>query len=438
VAGIAALWQERRTANAHDPDYSLSVSAPTNRDAREVAAAMRQYRRAAGELGADRVVLSACDQTGDAYDLPLAVGDRVRLFARTNAVYADRSRGSLGHNGSVLEVRAIGPEGVTLRNAGGREGLVAWDTLRDPRSGRIRLSYGDVLTIDATQGLTSTEHIEAMPAGTQGVNAYKAYTAASRHRRATFLVVSDGAERREIAGRRPLGDPRPIQEGDVWANMGRNLSRQPEPDSALAFLERAHQVRRDAVAALQSGLQRIEQRQADGLEPTTLAQHLQRGRIVAQLGPMTEQLAAWTQQQGALLDGLARLGPALQEAISRAIERLGPEIRAAAERIRQRPERVLQRQREAELQAAQEADRERLLASHMQAWRRGTRQGRGFLTPALEAQWQAEATAEETRRRREIASMPAQEIRQALQREEAERVEQQQAAARFKGPSPGM
>jgi hypothetical protein len=56
----------------------------------------------------------------------------------------------------------------------------------------------------------------------------------------------------------------------------------------------------------------------------------------------------------------------------------------------------------------------------------------------MEAQWQAEATAEETRRRREIASMPAQEIREALQREEAERVEQQQAAARFKGPSPGM
>ena len=121
-------------------------------------------------------MLDACDQLGATYALPLTVGDRVRLFARTNAAYADRGRGIIGNNGSVLEVQAIGAEGVVLRNANGRAGLVNWDTLRDPTSGRIRLSYGDVLTIDAAQGLTSTEHIQAMPAGTPAVTAFKAYT----------------------------------------------------------------------------------------------------------------------------------------------------------------------------------------------------------------------------------------------------------------------
>jgi ATP-dependent exoDNAse (exonuclease V) alpha subunit len=50
-----------------------------------------------------------------------------------------------------------------------------------------------------------------MPAGTRAVTAYKAYTAASRHRQVSYLVASDGAERREIAAHRPLGDPRPIR-----------------------------------------------------------------------------------------------------------------------------------------------------------------------------------------------------------------------------------
>src|SRR5271166_1929651 len=215
VAHVANLWAARRAANAHDPDYTLTVSAPTNTDARAIGMAIRERRRDAGELGPDQVVLDACDQSGAAYALPLAVGDRVRLFARTNAAYANRGRGVIGNNGSVLEVRGISAVGVVLRNQSGREGLVKWDTLRDPASRRIRLSYGDVLTIDAAQGSTITEHIQAMPAGTQAVTAFKAYPAASRHRRASYLVTSDGAERREIAARRPLGDARPMS-GPTW------------------------------------------------------------------------------------------------------------------------------------------------------------------------------------------------------------------------------
>ena len=101
----AALWQARQAANAHDPSYTLTVSAPTNAEARAVASAICEGKRGAGELGPDQVVLDACDQNGVAYALSLAVGDRVRLFDRVNSACADKSRGLIGNNGSVLEVR---------------------------------------------------------------------------------------------------------------------------------------------------------------------------------------------------------------------------------------------------------------------------------------------------------------------------------------------
>lgn len=345
VERVADLWAERRAANADDPSYTLTVSAPGNADARAIGAAIRERRRVMGELGPDQVVLDAADQTGVAYALPLAIGDRVRLFARTNAAYPDRSRGIIGNNGSVLEVRAIAAAGVTLRNAQGREGLVAWDTLRDRDSGRIRLSYGDVLTINASQGLTSTEHIQALPAGSQAVTGFKAYTAASRHRRANYLVVSDGAERREIAGRRPLGDARPIREADVWANMARNLSRQPESATALDFLAQAQSVRRGAVHALQAGLRPGEQREAEGLARTTLRLTWQRRELAGQLAGVAQRLGRFTREHVGLLDGLDHLAPAMREVATRTLTALQPALTRIVERRHAR-----QRERDTTLQ----------------------------------------------------------------------------------------
>ena len=330
----------------------------------------------------------------------------------------------------MLEVRGIDDKGVVLRNAQGREGRVAWSTLRDGRSGRIRLSYGDVLSIDATQGLTSTEHIEAMPAGTQAVNAYKAYTAASRHRRATFLVSSDGAERREIAGRRPLGDARPIREADVWANMGRNLSRQPKAISALEFLEQARDLRRGATGALQAGLQPAEQRRAEGLPATVLAQTLQRRRAVALVAETAEQVSTWARVQAGALERLGQLAPAVRAAVTQAMAAVRPALQRAAGRIAQRPERVRLRQQQAELVA----DREQLVTMRMQGWWREKWWGRTAVSSAIEAHWQAEAKDEEARQRAAIAAMPAKNVRHTLQQMKHEA--EAKPAARPSGPSP--
>jgi len=278
VRRVAALWRERREANAGDANFSISVTAPTNADARAVALALREERRAMGELGKDLVSLRATDQAGAAYILTLAPGDRVRLFDRVNARFLDGGRGNIGNNGSVLEVRGVEAEGIVLRTAAGRDGLVAWHSLADKGSGRVRLAPGDVLTIDAAQGITSREHINAMPAGSAAVQGFKGYTAESRHRDAAWLVTSEGAERREVMARRALGATRPISAVDLWENVARNLSRQPAKASALDFMERARGIGRGAAHALQDGFRRTEAREVAGQTRATLGARLRERR----------------------------------------------------------------------------------------------------------------------------------------------------------------
>src|SRR5271165_2501344 len=100
------------------------------------------------------------------------------------------------------------------------------------------LAYGDVLTVDTAQGITSDEHIGAMPAGSRVVTSGKAYVAGSRHRARHHLVGSMGAELREAQSRRMSGLPQmtPAESTrEAWANLTRNLQRQPDKESALAL-----------------------------------------------------------------------------------------------------------------------------------------------------------------------------------------------------------
>jgi len=262
VEATADLWEKRHAANADRDVYTLTVSAPTNEDARAIGAAIRERRRKAGQVRPDKVVIAASDQNGAQYELPLAVGDRVRLFASTSASFAGKG-GNLGNNGSVVEVERIEDAGLQLRNHKGNSGFVRWDTLRDRESHRIRLTYGDVLSIDAIQGNTSTEHIDAMPSGSAAVNSFKSYVAKSRSRETTWLVVADGQERREITDRRALGTTLPITEADVWANVARNLSRQPEKELATDLIERSDGAQTGTARSIATAFQPAEQRQAN-------------------------------------------------------------------------------------------------------------------------------------------------------------------------------
>nr|WP_282572168.1 MobF family relaxase [Roseomonas acroporae] len=333
VRRAAALWAERRAANRHDPTFSITVTAPTNADARAVAAAIREERRAMGELGPDLVTLRATDQAGAAYPLPLAVGDRVRLFGRANAAFEGGTVGNIGNNGSVLEVRGIEVAGLRLRTAEGRVGLVRWETLADRDTGRVRLAHGDVLTVDAAQGLTSAEHINALPAGSAALGGAKGYVAESRHRERSWLVGSDGAERREVTERRMLGDPRPVTTEDAWENLARNLARRPEKESALAFLERAREVGRGAARAMQGAFRGTEARAAEGRSATALAGRLGQRREARAVAEAAAQLRRALEERWAALRTLAgRLARAGEGAVASSLAEALRDRAAGAQR----------------------------------------------------------------------------------------------------------
>src|SRR6185312_3071089 len=212
------------------------ISTPTNHDAREIGAAIRKRRQELGEIKPDAVALKAQDQNGIHYDLPVAVGDRVRLFNMARASFGQGKAGAIGFNGSVIEIRDIRKDGIVARAANGREGFVKWDALRARDTGRIRLTYGDAISLDARTGDTAKEHITVLASGSRHITAKTGYVAMSRHKRTSWLVVSDGEERREIVQRRPIGDQRPIEQEHVVNNVARNFARDPVEISATELM----------------------------------------------------------------------------------------------------------------------------------------------------------------------------------------------------------
>jgi len=330
VTRTAELWQQRLEANAARPNFKISISAPTNHDAHEISVAIRDRRRALGEIGADKITIKATDASGRTYDLALAEGDRVRLFRRTNARFEVRGTdGNIGHNGTVLAVTAIAEDGVILRNAAGKEGLVVWSRLRTGTSDRLQLDYGDALTTNTAQGSTVTEHIHAMPAGSHLVSAFGAYTSGSRHRERSFIVTSDGAERAEVIGKRPLGDRREVTRSDVLDNLTRNFARQPEKESALNLIDRAAGLRRGTVHAVQKALQPLETRAAEGVVPSSLPDRLARRRITRMLEDRLPGLAGHLRHHSEAFSKIARASVALADRIAAAARRRAGKYRDA-------------------------------------------------------------------------------------------------------------
>jgi hypothetical protein len=271
-----------------------------------------------GEIGADKITVQASDGEGvRSYNLPLAEGDRVRLFARTNAKFTESDTvGNIGRNGTVLEITAIREDGLLMRNPAGKEGFVAWTTLKDENSGQVRLAYGEALTTNTAQGSTVTEHIHAMPSGTRLVSAFGAYTSGSRHREQSFIVTSEGAERSEIAGRRPLGDRREVSHTDVLDNMKRNLARQPEKGSSVDFVARAANVRRGTIQSVQQSHQKMQARAAAQVTPTSLPERFANRRLTRALESRLPGLSAQLRRYGETVAHIARSGTVLAERIA--------------------------------------------------------------------------------------------------------------------------
>ena len=287
IARAADIWFERRAANLGRSGYTLTVSAPTNEDARAIGEAIRSRLQAEGTLGRNRKALDATDpNSGTDYTLPIAVGDRIRLFARTNAKFAEPAPakaggrfGTIGDNGSILEVRSVRHDGLILRNAKGSEGLVRWESLADPKTGRLRVTYGYAMTTNTAQGITSTEHIFVTPRGSQTTDGHRSYVSGSRHRERDYWLTSEGAEKQEIVNRRPLGDPRSVGPADLWMNWARNLGRAPEKLNATDLVREADDARRQASRDFLKGMARHEARLERSGQGGALGRHFERGRM---------------------------------------------------------------------------------------------------------------------------------------------------------------
>lgn len=266
IGRIADHYLARRDAlQAAGARRGVTVSAPTNADAAAISGAIRERLRARGALGSDEIVRPAIDHRREQYDLSIATGDRLRLFRKTFGT-VDGRRAHLGSNGQVVEVVGRDASGLRLRAIAGRSVRVVqvpWDKLTDRETGRLLLGFGHCLTIDSAQGITSGEHINALPRGSAGVTAFKAYVAESRHVAQVWTMVGEAAEREAECASRPLGDPRPVTIDDLWGRIGRAMSEKPYKSLGMDLLEKVRSDRQQASGRFIAGCERV-QRQAAG------------------------------------------------------------------------------------------------------------------------------------------------------------------------------
>jgi hypothetical protein len=223
----------------------------------------------------------------------------------------------------LLDVVALESGGLVLRNPAGREGFVAWGSLRDEAGDRVLLAYGDALTTNTAQGTTVTEHIHAVPAGTRLVSAFGAYTSGSRHREQSFIVTSEGAERAEIVARRPLGDQREIMRGDILNNIVRNFSKQPVKETALDMMERATDLRRGTIRTVQASLHAMEAKEEQHGERISLGRRFADSRLSRALSEQFPMVAERLRERAVALGRIVDAGTVLIENIVNSAWRRG-------------------------------------------------------------------------------------------------------------------
>lgn len=227
ISQIADLYIERRDVLlGSGSKRGITVTAPTNDDAAEIGVAIRARLKARGEIAEQENVYGAIDLRGQTYDLALAAGDKVRLFRRTWGAIEGQSQ-QIGNNGDVVTVLAETTDGLRIRTKDGRVADVRWQRMMDEKTNRLFLGHGHALTIDAAQGITSDEHINALPRGTSGVTGFTSYVAESRARGITWTMISEGAlfeaERRQQA----LGETTPITTDHLWQRAAKDMANKP-------------------------------------------------------------------------------------------------------------------------------------------------------------------------------------------------------------------
>lgn len=174
----------------------------------------------------------------------------------------------------------------------------------------MKLSAGEVHTIDASQGATGHLWGNLMPDGA-AIGMRKGYVSESRQRVRTYTVVSEDAERQAIGRERGFGSRAEVTADDVLQHMAKSLARVTEKTSALKFSE--------AIAALR--------------EPALDLAAKEKRRAQVEHARHIDQAAAWD-RQAQLRPAPATVTRLAGRTRERAFERvIGPPLRQLATRV---------------------------------------------------------------------------------------------------------
>ncbi|MCW2318585.1 post-segregation antitoxin (ccd killing protein) [Rhodoblastus acidophilus] len=323
VKKIADLYIARSDALAEqDPSMSVTITTLTNAEAADISLAIRERLKARGEIGSDDATYKAVVYRGDKpelYDLPIATGDRLRLYRKTR-VRSGHGHIDIGNNGDIVEVMGKTAEGLVLKNARGVIANADWKCLSDKTTGRLLLGPGRAFTIDAAQGMsTKGEHINALPRGTAGTTAFKMYTAESRATGRTHTVISKGAILAAVQRSRALGDRTPIEEDDLWRRVEKDASEKPYKALAIDLLEKGRKQRDNAIV--------------DGLKQHKVLDDAERAEA-ERANPMLGARARKAFEEGLAREAISDQRGALKVLVDEAMERLREAGEILAEHLR--------------------------------------------------------------------------------------------------------
>ena len=147
----------------------------------------------------------------------------------------------------MVTVKGWWDKGLVLEDQAGRVGHVEWRRLLDPITKRLLMGYGHCLTVDAAQGITSAEHINALPRGSAGITAFKGYVAESRHENMSWTLISKAAELQAEQASRALGDPTEITDDLLWKRVAKNMSEKPYKSLGIDLVDQVHRALDGAV-----------------------------------------------------------------------------------------------------------------------------------------------------------------------------------------------
>jgi hypothetical protein len=165
------------------------------------------------------------------------------------------------------------------------------------------LGFGHALTIDAAQGVTSDEHIDALPRGSAGITAFKAYVAESRARGTTWTMISEAAVHEAERRSRALGDAKPISAEDLWKRVAADMASKPYKSLALDLVEACRRTRERSIDSFIEQGRTFHRRPDDAKDPGRKARERMRSKIAAdEVAPHIAAIAAVAKRNAAILD----------------------------------------------------------------------------------------------------------------------------------------